>query len=194
MHDHEFMERARARLGAWTQEETAGIVRATLYALGESVSARLADAIASELPAGAARSVRAARRHSLGRSAEAFFGVVARHAQLPLGRAAETAEVVCTLVGQLLSPGAAALAAHQLEPSLAALLAPPPRPSSVPSHRRPTPSARKLSSGRPGPAHPIASSRPPAPLAHEHRLATSHGTRQEEAHETLASARPRSAR
>jgi uncharacterized protein (DUF2267 family) len=182
--DPELVTDLKERLGAITPVQADAVLGTTLHVLAASLPRRLAEQLAAALPKAAAALVRAVEPGGSSTAADLFEAIAARD-RLPKGRAIEAGEAACALLGARLSPELSPRLARELDPSLAALLRAVAAPKRPERERKVAPGG-KLSTGRAGAARPVAGSELAGPRAHEHRLATSRGTRQEEAGETLA--------
>jgi len=185
--DPSIASKVRERLGGAEPHQTERAVRVTLRVLGESLSRNLVAHVGRGLSPADAATLRSVPERDPAQSEEQLARLVARRARVPVGRALETLRTAGACIGATFDDETSRLAARELG-ELALLFAvprassPPPRPSHAPRST--------LSEGRPGSLHPVAASHDQPLAEHPHRLSSSHGLRQEEAGETLASDRP----
>ncbi|OJT26115.1 hypothetical protein BO221_09840 [Archangium sp. Cb G35] len=182
--------------------EAERIVGAVLSVLGERLSWPVVQALAEDLPASLAASLRDAVPHQDFNLAE-LHARVAERMRVPLGQAVEHTGVVCQFLAEALSPGTL----HRLREAL-------PEPMSVLlTAREPVegfefvhlaPGRGTLAEGRPGSHHPLSEARPErahtqsvARADNPHgdtKLSSAMGLTQEREQETLAAGHPGSER
>jgi hypothetical protein len=187
------------RAGGMAEDDARAAIGAIVPAIAGACSERVARRIASALDGTWSRFERGPAE-----SVEGVHGMVAARLELPMGRAAELTRVVGELIGERLDDEGWALARRDLAPELLAILEPrtPVGRPGPRTEREPTSDERTLAAGAPGAQRPIAAAHHPVAqpasvdddAQHDERLATAHGTRQEERGETLATGRPGSTR
>ncbi len=200
-HD-EFLSHVADRTGLPGLEAAERTVRAVLETLGERLSWPLIQAVAEDLPAPLAASLRGVTPHQDFNLAE-FHARVASRAGVRPGLAVEHTGVVCQLVAEALTPGSL----HRLREALPApmsVLFTSREPDAPFEHVHLDPSRRTLAEGRPGSQHPLSEAQPErahsqsvARADNPHgdtKLSSSTGLTQEREEETLAAGHPGSDR
>jgi uncharacterized protein (DUF2267 family) len=179
-------------------------VRAVLEVLGERLSWPIIQALAEDLPAPLAASVRGVSPHQDFNLAE-FHARVASRTGGPLGQAVELTGLVCQFLAEALPPGTVHRVREALPEPMSALFTPrEPIEGFEYVHVHLDPGRRTLAEGRPGSQHPISEARPER--AHSHsvaradnphgdtKLSSATGLTQEREQETLAAGHPGSDR
>jgi len=189
-------------LGLADEAHAAHAARATLASLGECLPSPERTALLAALPPKLANYVAAYRGPA---EAEQLFERVRVHEGTTAGFAREHAEIVCRVLGEMLSDEAALRLHRALAPSVAALFNPPPPPGEPPPYAVPHGERHHtLATGVPGSRHPISDAPPPgaqsdsvagAENPHDDRkLSSSPGLTQEQTEESLSTEVPRTDR
>lgn len=184
------------------RQEGERTVRAVLGVLGERLSWPVLQALAEDLPAPLAASLRGVVPHQDFNLAELHARVAGR-TEVPLGLAVEHTGVVCQFLTQALTPGTLHRLREALPEPMSALFMPR-EPVEGFEYVHLEPGRRTLAEGRPGSEHPLSEARPER--AHSHsvaradnphgdtKLSSATGLTQEREQETLAAGHPGSAR
>ncbi|MFE8596419.1 DUF2267 domain-containing protein [Archangium violaceum] len=198
----ELLSHVAEHAGLPGRAEAERIVGAVLSVLGERLSWPVVQALAEDLPASLAASLRDVVPHQDFNLAE-LHARVAERTRVPLGQAVEHTGVVCQFLVEALSPGTL----HRLREAL-------PEPmSALFTSREPVgefefvhlaPGRGTLAEGRPGSHHPLSEARPErahsqsvARADNPHgdtKLSSAMGLTQEREQETLAAGHPGSDR
>jgi uncharacterized protein (DUF2267 family) len=176
--------------------------RAVLTLLGERLAHAEADALAGELPARLADSLRDARyRGELDLDELAFE--LARCERLPVGQALELVESVARVIADVVTGATLERVRRALPPSVAAIFVPPERVAEV-DVARVAPRRDTLAEGRPSSRRPVSEAQPPGAHAEsvaraenphgDTKLSSARGLTQEREAETIAAGRPGSTR
>ncbi|KFA91980.1 DUF2267 domain-containing protein [Archangium violaceum] len=198
----ELLSHVAEHAGLPGRAEAERIVGAVLPVLGERLSWPVVQALAEDLPASLAASLRDVVPHQDFNLAE-LHARVAERTRVPLGQAVEHTGLVCQFLAEALSPGTL----HRLREAL-------PEPmSALFTSREPVeefefvhlePGRGTLAEGRPGSHHPLSEARPERAHAHsvarednphgDTKLSSARGLTQEREQETLAAGHPGSDR
>ncbi len=179
-------------------------ILATLEVLGAYVPEPERDAVGLALPQKMAHAFGARRFRGTG-DAAALEKALMKSEHENRGFAREEMEIVCGILGELLSEELAIRVERAVSPSIAALMKAAGRElGEPPPHAVPhTPRHHSLATGRPGSDHPLATSAPQeaqseaAGARNPHadtKLSSARGETQEREEESLANARPRTER
>ncbi|WNG59889.1 DUF2267 domain-containing protein [Archangium gephyra] len=198
----ELLSHVAEHAGLPGRAEAERIVGAVLSVLGERLSWPVVQALAEDLPASLAASLRDVVPHQDFNLAE-LHARVAERMRVPLGQAVEHTGVVCQFLAQALSPGTLRRLREALPEPMSALF----------TSREPVeefefvhlaPGRGTLAEGRPGSHHPLSEARPErahsqsvARADNPHgdtKLSSAMGLTQEREEETLAAGHPGSDR
>lgn len=200
-HD-ELLSHVAGHAGLPDRQEAERTVRAVLEVLGERLSWPVVQALAEDLPAPLAASLRGVDPHQDFNLAELHARVASRTGA-PLGRAVEHTGVVCQFLAEALPPGTVHRVREALPEPMSALFTPR-EPVEEFEYVHLKPGHRTLAEGRPGSQHPLSEARPER--AHSHsvvradnphgdtKLSSARGLTQEREQETLAAGHPGSDR
>lgn len=203
MTHEELVSHVAGRAGLPGTKEAERTIRAVLAVLGERLSWPVIQAVAEDLPASLATSLREVTPHQTFNLAE-LHARVAQRTQLRLGLAVEGTGVVCQVLAEVLPEGTLHRLREALPESMGALFVPREREEPLEHVVHHDPGRRTLAEGRPGSQHPISEYGPER--AHTHsvlradnphgdtKLSSASGLTQEREHETLAEGYPGSAR
>ena len=198
IHEQDLLGRI-SDLGGLKAPDASLAARATLAALGERIEYEKRSVITRELPDELATIFRARKYRGTFGLTE-FFARVRSREKVSLGFAREHAEVVCRVLGELLSEAATHTLDRVLPEPFAALFRTP-NPGESPADYRVARSARHhtLATGAPGSLHPVSESRPRDASGHsvaernphgETKLSSATGLTQERLDQSLATAKP----
>ena len=200
-HD-ELLSHVAGHAGLADRQEAERTVRAVLEVLGERLSGPVLQALAEDLPAPLAASLRGGVPHQDFNLAQLHARVASRTGG-PLGRAVELTDVVCQVLARALPPGTVYRVREALPEPMSALFTPR-EPAEEFEYVHLEPGRRTLAEGRPGSLHPLSEARPER--AHSHsvtradnplgdtQLSSATGLTQEREQETLAAGHPGSDR
>ena len=142
-------------------------VRAVLEVLGERLSWPVVQALAEDLPAPLAASLRGVEPHQDFNLAELHARVASRTGA-PLGRAVEHTGVVCQFLAEALPPGTVHRVREALPEPISSALFTPREPVEDFEYAHLKPGRHTLAEGRPGSQHPLSEARPER--AHTHSV------------------------
>ncbi|HEX5754005.1 MAG TPA: DUF2267 domain-containing protein [Archangium sp.] len=202
MTHEELLSQVAEHAGLPGREEAERTLGAVLSVLGERLSWPVVQALAEDLPAPLAESLRDVRPHQDFNLAE-LHARVAERTRVPLGQAVELTGVVCQFLAEALSPGTVHRLREALPEPMSALLRPR-EPVGEFEYVHLEPGRGTLAEGRPGSHRPLSEARPER--AHSHsvvradnphgdtKLSSASGFTQEREEETLAAGHPGSDR
>jgi len=136
-------------------------MHATLLVLGEYLDDPEKHMVGAWLPPTLAQWLRV-RPFDRGADANSFFEKVAHLASLPVSRAHEDTQIVCSVIAHVIPPTVRIVLSQRLGPPLGALFELP-EATEAPTHaRHPSSAHHMLATGEAGSAHPLSESAPPS--------------------------------
>ncbi len=152
------VSRVAALIGAATPDDARRALRATLTALGGLLPPAERGTLGAALPRRYKRCVGARRLRAM--DVDRFFALARRGERVAAGFAREHVQVVCRVLGELLSPAARETVVRSLPAPIAELFAEPPRTEAPPHASAPSTRGHTLATGQPGSSHPLSTSKP----------------------------------